>query len=399
MFGLFQDLQQKYGEGIMDELNLDELKMLTQERNWPCISIYIPTSRRGTEVIQASIRLKNQLRDIERQLKEKDVNSLLTDKILVPAQDILGDEFFWNHQEDSLAIFMADGESHMYKLSVNVDEQSNISNRFYIKPLVPALNEQNAFYIMFLDRKNLKLFRANPFGYEEVELKNVVTNMEDALQLDESEQTKFYSAEGGGAAHRASLYVGPGYGTDDARKEKDILRFFQRADKGILNAVKGENLPMVLSGVEYLLPIFKSASSYPNIADEGVAGGAWGPGINEIHQQALDILRPYFEKKEKDALSKYWQYSVGEQASDDIGGILQAAFSNRIDSLFFNANEQVRGTFNPETYEVSLSGKPEEGEDLVDVAVVQTLLHGGNAYPLPYEKMPDGKPLAAVFRY
>ncbi|MGE5431340.1 MAG: hypothetical protein ACM3QX_09710 [Syntrophomonadaceae bacterium] len=381
----------------MDEFNLDELKMLTQEREWPSISIYIPTSRRGTEVIQASIRLKNHLRDIERQLKEKDVNPVLINEILTPAQDIVGDEFFWNHQEDSLAIFLAKGESHMYRLSVSIDEKSNISSRFYIKPLIPALSQMNAFYIMFLDRKNLKLFRANPFGYKEVELKNVVTNMDDALQLDESEQNKFRDSEGG--LHRASLYFGPGNGTDDAKKDKDILRFFQMADKGIFNAVKGENLPMVLSGVEYLLPIFKSASSYPNIADEGVAGGTWEPGMNEIHRHALEIMRPYIEKKEKDALSKYYQYSAGEQSSDDIGQILQAAFSNRVDSLFVNTGEQVPGTFNPDTYEVNLAGKSEEGEDLVELAVVQTLLHGGNVYQLPYEKMPDGKPLAAVFRY
>ncbi|MCU7495435.1 MAG: hypothetical protein HF314_10070 [Ignavibacteria bacterium] len=381
----------------MDALNLDELKMLTQEREWPCISIYIPTSRRGTEVIQASIRLKNHLRDIDRQLKEKEVNSLLIDEILGPAQDILNDEFFWNHQEDSLAIFLAKGESHMYKLSINIDEQSNISNRFYVKPIIPALSQSNAFYIMFLDRKNLKLFRANSFGYEEVELKNVITNMDDALQLDESEQKEFRESEGG--AHRASLYVGPGYGTDDAKKDKDILRFFQRADKGIFNTVKGENLPMVLSGVEYLLPIFKSASSYPNITDEGVAGGTWERGMNEIHKQALEIMRPYFEKKEKDALSKYYQYSVGEQASDDISQILQAAFANRVDSLFVNTSEHVRGTFNPDTYEVNVTDKSQEGEDLVDLAVVQTLLHGGNVYPLDLEKMPDAKPLAAVFRY
>lgn len=381
----------------MDALNLDELKMLIQERKWPCISIFIPTSRRGTEVIQASIRLKNHLRDIDRQLKERDINPQLINEILTPAQNLIDDNLFWNHQEDSLAIFLAEGESHMYKLSINIDEQSGISNRFYIKPLIPALSQSNAFYIMFLDRKNLKLFRANSLGYEEVELKNVVTNMDEALQLDESEQKEFRESEGG--AHRASLYVGPGYGTDDAKKDKDILRFFQRADKGIFNTVKGENLPMVLSGVEYLLPIFKSASSYTNIADEGVAGGSWERGLNEIHQQALEIMRPYFEKKGKDALSKYWQFSVGEQASDDISQILQAAFANRIDSLFVNTNEHVWGTFNTDNYDVNITNNPEEGEDLVDLAVVQTLLHGGNVYPLSFEKMPEGKPVAAVFRY
>ncbi|MGE5438529.1 MAG: hypothetical protein ACM3UR_01655, partial [Bacteroidota bacterium] len=167
----------------------------------------------------------------------------------------------------------------------------------------------------------------------------------------------------------------------------------------IFNTVKGENLPMVLSGVEYLLPIFKSASSYPNIAEEGVAGGTWELGMNEIHKHALEIMQPYFEKKGKDALSKYYQYSVGSQASNEVWEILQAAFTNRVDSLFFNTNEHVWGTVDPESFEVTMAGRPEEGEDLVELAVVQTLLHGGNVYPLPFEKMPDGKPLAAVFRY
>lgn len=382
----------------MDQLNLDELKMLTRERKWPCISIYIPTSRRGPEVIQASIRLKNHLREVERQMKEKDVNALLIGKILAPAEDVVGDEFFWNHQEDSLAVFLSEGESHMYRLSINVDEQSIINSRFNIKPLIPALSQMNAFFIMFLDRKNLKLFRANPFGFEEVELKNVVTNMEDALQLDESEQKEFRESERGGF-HRAALYVGPGNGTDDARKDKNILRFFQRADKGIINTVKGENLPMVLTGVEYLLPIFKAASSYPNIMNDGVAGGTWELGMNEIHKHALEILHPYFEKRGNDALSRYYQFSVGNQASDDLSEILQAAFADRVDSLFFNTNEQVFGTVNPDTFEVNITDRHEEGEDLVELAVVQTLLHGGNIYALPYEKMPDGKPLAAVFRY
>ena len=38
-------------------------------------------------------------------------------------------------------------------------------------------------------------------------------------------------------------------------------------------------------------------------------------------------------------------------------------------------------------------------EDLLDLAAVQTLLHGGTIYAVEPEQVPGGGPLAALFRY
>ena len=39
------------------------------------------------------------------------------------------------------------------------------------------------------------------------------------------------------------------------------------------------------------------------------------------------------------------------------------------------------------------------GEDLLEIAAIETFLNGGQVFTLPPEKMPAGADLAAVFRY
>ncbi len=75
----------------------------------------------------------------------------------------------------------------------------------------------------------------------------------------------------------------------------------------------------------------------------------------------------------------------------------------RVESLFVAVGHQQWGTFDPDTHRAYLHPSAEPGdEDLLDLAVVQTLLHGGNVYMVNLEEMPDDPmhgPLAAVFRY
>jgi len=61
---------------------------------------------------------------------------------------------------------------------------------------------------------------------------------------------------------------------------------------------------------------------------------------------------------------------------------------------------ETTGVFDQRTHSVKgYAPNPSEEEDLVNDAAVQTILHAGQVYTVPNTKMPDGAPLAAVFRY
>lgn len=382
----------------MDLINLDEMKMLTKERFEPCISIYIPTHPRGAEIIQDPIRLKNHLRNVERELRDRGYNSLMIPELLSPAYRLLDDNSFWNYMSESLAVFAAKDEFHYYRLPIGVDEGNYISNRFFIKPLLSMVNRSKSFFILSLDQKNIQLFKASPYHYEEVELKDVPQNLTEFLGIDESEQKKYYRSEVGSQNQR--FFSGPAAGTDDARHNREILRFFQGVDKKIFNIVKEENIPMLLAGAEFLLPLYREADSYQKTVDRVVKGVPGDLGMDEIYTQAMQIMQPYYEEEERRALTKYGELSNSERTSTTIGEIVKAAFAKRIETLFINPAVRQWGIFDSKNFEVKLHNNPKEGdEDIMELATVQTILNGGNVYELDEKKMPKGKSMAAVFRY
>jgi len=164
--------------------------------------------------------------------------------------------------------------------------------------------------------------------------------------------------------------------------------------------LKEERIPLVLAGVDYLFPIYREANTYPYLMDEGIAGNPKGLNAEQLHRQALEIVRPYFQKDEIDAIAQYRQSSGTGLTSNDIKEIVPAAYHGRIASLFVTTGHQQWGYFNQEQDEVELHGKMKQGsEGLLDFSAIQTLLNGGTVFSLPSEKMPDDAPIAAVFRY
>jgi hypothetical protein len=122
----------------------------------------------------------------------------------------------------------------------------------------------------------------------------------------------------------------------------------------------------------------------------------------ELHDQAWPIVEPYFAKAQQEAIERYNLYdgSNPERASKTIEEIVSAAAYGRADTLFVAVDTEQWGTFNYETSKVELHPAPQPGdEDLLDLAAIQTLMHGGTVYALPADQVPEGAPMTAIFRY
>jgi hypothetical protein len=80
--------------------------------------------------------------------------------------------------------------------------------------------------------------------------------------------------------------------------------------------------------------------------------------------------------------------------------VVKAAHEGRIVTLLVSDSLENTGVFDEETYSAKGSAKgTSEEEDLVNDAAVQTLLHGGQVFSTANSTMPNGAPLAAIFRY
>ena len=63
-----------------------------------------------------------------------------------------------------------------------------------------------------------------------------------------------------------------GAGSGSASAKDDLLRYFRLVEDGLTEFLKGDRVPLVLAGVEYLLPIYKEANTYPNLIDMVIKG-------------------------------------------------------------------------------------------------------------------------------
>jgi hypothetical protein len=194
------------------------------------------------------------------------------------------------------------------------------------------------------------------------------------------------------------MFHGHGVGTDDTKD--NILRYCQQIDRGLHEALKDEQTPLVFAGVDYLLSIYKEANTYPVLMDQGIEGNPEGLSEAELHERAWSVVQPYFEKEQQEALAQYRERIGTGKGSHDVKEIIPASSFGRVEVLFCAIGIQQWGRFDPDKGSIVLRDRKQPGdEDLFDFAAVQTLLHGGTVYGMEPEAMPDGAPLAALFRY
>jgi len=385
----------------MKILTGDDLRALMSKHTGLCVSIFMPTHRAGAETQQDPIRLKNLLGKAEECLLASGLRTPEAQELLKPAQKLLWNGLFWQHQSDGLAMFLSPEEFSYYCLPFDFEELVVVAKRFHIKPLLPLLSGDGRFYVLALSQNQVRLLQGTRYSVGEVDVGRIPASFAEALRYDDPERRlQFHTSTRtpGGKGERPAIFHGHGVGTNDAKA--NILRYFHKVDEGLQQLLRDEQAPLMLAGVDYLFSIYREANTYPYLVDEGIAGNPEELSVKELHQQAWDILQSRFLKAQKEAAVQYSQLADTKQASRDIETVVPAAYHGRIEILFVALGVQRWGIFDPERNKVQLHREAEPGgEDLLDFAAVQTLLNGGTVYAVEPEKVPDEAPLAAVFRY
>lgn len=395
----------------MDVLNIHDLEDLLNSSDTPCVSIYLPTHRAGSEIQQDSIRLKNLLNEAEERLTAVGLRGREAKELLEPAQALVLSDLFWKRQSDGLAVFLSAGLFRYYRLPVDFDTLMVVADRFHVKPLLPVLSDGGRFYILALSQSEIRLLQGTRYSVSQVELEDVPHSLIEALRWNDPEKRfQFHTTTrtpGGERVAPAIKSARPaifhGHGVASADDPKDyILRYFHRIDEGLSEVLEGAQAPLVVAGVEYLHPIYWQANTYPLLVEEGIAGNPEELSAQELHQRAWRILEPSFKESQQEWTARYMQLagSGSELAANRIEQVVSASYYARVETLFVALDVQRWGTFDPDTNEVQVRDDPLPGdEDLLDFAAVHTLLNGGTVYTVNLEKMPDGVPLAAVLRY
>jgi len=340
---------------------------------------------------------KNALLNVEKILVQRKIDSALIKKILKPAYDLIADDTAWVNMNNGLAVYIAEDFMKYLRLSGQVNHEVVVNSTFSVMQLVPFMVRIEYFYLLDLNKRNCRFFRGDYFGIEHIPVDDMPDAIDDVVHFENKDDQKLFRLANNGS--KSANYHGIGGGKPDDKE--NIALYLEEVDKTLWQThLHSSNAPLLLSGLEYQVAIYRSVSKYNNIWPEALTGNHQFDEADAIYKNAMVVMKPYFEQPQKNALAEFGNKSVTDLTSTKNAEIIAAAYYGRISYLFVQKDAHVWGRFNEETGDIRLTDKGKENaENLADRAVAKTIETGGSVFILDKHDMPGTGVMAAVFRY
>lgn len=384
----------------MQVLSKQAFQELANHRGSTCISIYLPTHRAGMAVNRREdeILFKNQLRDITNHLEKLDFSPPEIEAYLQPAKALLENSTFWNNLSDGLAVFLGDHFFKHYTLPINFDAYTYISDRFYLKPVMPILNDDRHFFLLALSLEEVRFFEATQHHIKELYVEDITPGqLQEVVGYDyEQRSLQFRSAQKG-----AGGAIFHGHGEDSAEERNEIRRYFRAINEGLMSILRDETAPLVIACVDYLFPIYREENDYKHLHSENVGGSPDRVGANELHEKAWQVLEPAFQREREEQVSRFKELMSTARVATQLTDVLPAAHSGKVDVLFMRRDGEVYGVFDAESQEIRRDDEKQHGnEALLNQTAIKTFEQGGRVYLMDAEEMPVQEAMVnAIFRF
>jgi peptide chain release factor subunit 1 len=288
-----------------------------------------------------------------------------------------------------VAIFSAglDNFWSVSPLSETVPDDARVGTEFYVAPLVPLVGRGNGAIVAVVDRERGLLFILRSGRLEPL--------------ADLTEEQPGRHDQGGWSQARFQRRIDE-LTRDHLRAVADDL------DKQLRSGVARH---VVVIGPEEARSEFDGLLSQE--ATSAVVGMTSGEGYASPGE-LLELAQPFIEEArlaEETEILERWQSEAGRNGRAAVGWeeTLESASDGRVETLLFQQGIQRRAYQCPQCGRAQaadgacpLDGTQMEArDDGVDVAVHQTLAHGGNVHSLPRERLElePAEGIAALLRF
>ena len=160
-------------------------------------------------------------------------------------------------------------------------------------------NSKNlSFYLLSLNLKKIKLYRVSRDEIYEMPLTGIPKSLKRVTGNEEFEK-QLQSHSSSGVADRSGKKIFHGQGIGTNHHKDSIFSFFRSIDKGLNKTLLEKELPLVIAGVDYLLPIYKKANRYPKLLEKGIVGNSERTGLTGLQKKSLPIVASYYLNLER----------------------------------------------------------------------------------------------------
>lgn len=360
----------------------------------PFISIYLPTTRYSTGANENSILFKNLLRKVESEIKDRESHDKFKNT-LKELNNLARDNDFWNYQLDGLAV-LADKENiYLYKLQRDLKSFYQVSDSFYIKPLLNAYQVNDNYRVLAINKKDFKLYEGNRYGIREVAIPE---NEKITISDIEGDDSKEHDVTAQSLGSRGKTLYRGGSEMAKEKDKNDTTRFFAMVDKYVDNNYSNDsNVPLILLALPEHHKLFKSLSHNNNLLKTSIKKDPSALSLDEIKNAAWEILKPEYNNEVSSIKNNYEVNKNISLSTSDLDEAALAAFQGRIYSILIKRDKIINGKINEENGHVDLN-EDIQNDVLNDIAIL-CLKNKSKVLIVPDDELDSHSGLIANFRF
>lgn len=384
----------------MDLLTRADLtEMSRREHEGVHLTMFMPTHRFGSGIDADQIRWKNALTEIETVLVDRGMRRPDIEEFLEPASALQRDREAWQYMSDGLAVFLRPGWRRTFRLPIDVPELSAVGDHFVIGPLLPVLTDEH-FLLLAVSQRQVRLLEGTRHRVEEVVLPDIPTSLRDVVTPPEPRSnTMAFATSPAGRGGPATFY---GHGAADEHFKRDeVERFLRQVADGLDTYLAGQDLPLVLMGLEETISIYRDVSSYPHVQDDEVRRNPDQLSSEELHATAWPVIAQRLQGDRERVTARFGELHGTGRASTDPAKVAEAAAHGRVDTLLLTASPSCWEQVSPGSPRVLRLGADDTFThcELLDRIAVDTLANSGQVYAFSESQVPGDAEVAALFRY
>ncbi|MEX0749058.1 MAG: hypothetical protein WD467_01795 [Candidatus Saccharimonadales bacterium] len=380
-------------------INRKLIDRLMRPQSGHVTSIYLPTHKAAVrELEEDRIRFRNLLDSAATDLIELGYKRRKVEERLRKARDFLGDDLFWQHQRQGLAVYISEQGTKDYRLPLPVPEVSITAGHYHIKPLIPLISANQIFYILQASLNRVQLYRANMEGISVINSDAIPVDIKQGLGTDDNErQLQNHVADQGGSRGDAIFH---GHGGAKDLQDVDPPRFIRLIAEGVNQELRDSHAPVLFAGDDKLFSLYRGAKLKHKLVEEHLSGNFDTVKPHELHRRALELMQPRFAIDTAEVVERYHELKAKNQqlASGRLEEIVRAALAGKVERLLYRGNQQVWGEVDDQQV-VSLSERRPGAVDLIDIAIAGTYAHGGEVHEANDLAGVGMAPALAILRY
>lgn len=354
-----------------------DLKKLISKEDGTSISIVLPISPPGKGDDKNKIKFKKLIQSGESELDKQGIKKNEVENFFKEIKESAEHPSFFRSGKKGMVILINKNFTRIFNVPYDVQEKVSIGGNFFIKPLLPMLQDNDNYFILAISKENARLFSATKRNIFEVDISNITK--EAGKEIDMFTSQKHFSSHAVAGSGGAIFH-----GQDDSDLERNMVtQYFRLVSDGLWDILNKHEYPLVLVGIEYLHSIYKGVNKYHNLLDDGVYSNPNDMDFPTLHERSWEIVKSLFRQDMKTDAKSFRALNGTGNASSDIDEIAIKAEYGQVDSLFINPDDIFKG----------------DSRDTINMIAINTIKNNGKIYSSDTGDILNNFPIAAIYRY